>query len=124
MYSRGWTLVYEEGEAMQRIARDYWSVWKEFVLHGVMQEDVLPPAVMQSWWRCVGLGLDPYKESSPADHSPRTSPAVPHTLRSLVRPAMEDLRKFVEGFACVVVFANAEACIVDRFGDQELQKEL
>src|ERR1051326_5664946 len=106
MHSSGWTLVCEEGEAMQRIARDYWSVWKEFVLHGVMQEDVLPPAVMQSWWRCAALGLDPYKKSGPTDHAPLTSPAVPHTLLSLVRPAMEDLHQFVEGFACVVVFAD------------------
>jgi transcriptional regulator of acetoin/glycerol metabolism len=109
---------------MQRIARDYWSVWKQFVLHGVMQEDVLPPAVLQSWRRCAALGLDPYGESGPADRSHLTSPTVSHTLLSLVRPAMEDLHQFVEGSACVVVFADAEVRIVDRFGDQEMQEEL
>jgi transcriptional regulator of acetoin/glycerol metabolism len=109
---------------MQRIARDYWSVWKQFVLHGVMQEDVLPPAVMQSWRRCTALGIDPYGESGLADHAPLSAPTVPHTLLSLVRPAMEDLHQFVEGSACVVVFADAEAHIVDRFGDHEMQEEL
>src|SRR5947208_2547095 len=109
---------------MQRIARDYWSVWKQFVLHGVMQEDVLPPAVLQSWRRCATLGLDPYGESSPADHPHLTSPAVSHTLLSLVRPAIEDLHQFVEGSACVVVFADAGVRIVDRFGDQQMQEEL
>ena len=109
---------------MQRIARDYWSVWKQFVLHGVMQEDVLPPAVLQSWRRCAALGLDPYGESSPADHPHLTSPTVSHTLLSLVRPAIEDLHQFVEGSACVVVFADAGVRIVDRFGDQQMQEEL
>ena len=109
---------------MQHIAHDYWSVWKQFVLHGVMQEDVLPPAVMQSWQRCAAFGLDPYSKSGPTDHAPLTSPAVSHTLLSLVRPAMEDLHQFVEESACVVVFADAEVRIVDRFGDQEMQEKL
>ena len=45
---------------MQIRMRDYWSVWKQFVLHGVMQDGVLPPALIQSWKRCAALGLDPY----------------------------------------------------------------
>jgi transcriptional regulator of acetoin/glycerol metabolism len=109
---------------MQRSASDYWSIWKQFVLHGVMQEDVLPPAVMQSWRRCVTLGIDPYGENALANHVPLTSHGVPHTLLSLVRPSMEDLHQFIEGSACVVVFSDAEARIVDRFGDQEMQEEL
>jgi transcriptional regulator of acetoin/glycerol metabolism len=109
---------------MQGIAHDYWSIWKQYVLQGVMQEDVLPPALMQSWRRCAALGLDPYRDGGPADENHLTSPPVSHTLLSLVRPAMEDLHQFVEGSACVVVFADAEVRIVDRFGDQEMQEEL
>src|SRR5258706_2842898 len=52
----------ERAQVMQSIVRDYWSVWKQFVLHGVMQEDILPPALMQSWRRCAALGLDPYRD--------------------------------------------------------------
>src|SRR5205809_8058681 len=37
---------------------------------------------------------------------------------------MEDLQQFVEGSACVVVFADAGVRIVDRFGDQQMQEEL
>ncbi|TME08819.1 MAG: hypothetical protein E6I80_09175 [Chloroflexi bacterium] len=44
--------------------RDYWAIWKQFVLQGVMQEDVLPPALVQSWRRCAAQGLDPYGASS------------------------------------------------------------
>jgi transcriptional regulator of acetoin/glycerol metabolism len=109
---------------MQHIAPDYWSAWKQFVLHGVMQEDVLPPAVMQSWLRCAALNIDPYGENGPANHAPLISPTVPPSLLSLVRPAMEDLHQFIERSACVVVFADAQARIVDRFGDQEMLEEL
>jgi len=52
---------------MQGIAHNYWSIWKQYVLQGVMQEDVLPPALMQSWRRCAALGLDPYHDGGPAD---------------------------------------------------------
>jgi sigma-54 dependent transcriptional regulator, acetoin dehydrogenase operon transcriptional activator AcoR len=74
--------------------------------------------------RRAALGIDPYGESGPADHSHLTSPTVSHTLLSLVRPAMEDLHQFVEGSTCVVVFADAGVRIVDRFGDREMQEEL
>jgi sigma-54 dependent transcriptional regulator, acetoin dehydrogenase operon transcriptional activator AcoR len=118
---------------MQGITHDYWAVWKQFVLHGVMQEDVLPPALMQSWRRCAALGLDPYSErgveddfqgGSPSVSSVMAVPGVSHELLSLVRPAMEDLHQFIEGSACVVVFADAGVRIVDLFGDRELQEEL
>lgn len=109
---------------MQSVARDYWSIWKQFVLHGVMQEDVLPPTLMQSWRRCSALGLDPYGEIAPEDDAQLASGVVSHQLLSLVRPAMEDLHEFVEGSACVVVFADAEARIIERFGDHDLLEEL
>jgi len=111
---------------MQSIVQDYWSVWKQFVLHGVMQEDVLPPALMQSWRRCAALGLDPYSDQEIGESTLFSHPstAVSHKLLSLVRPAMEDLHQFAEGSECVVVFADAAVRIVDRVGDQSMQQEL
>ena len=109
---------------MQSTLRDYWSIWKQFVLHGVTQEDILPPALMQSWRRCVELGLDPYGEivSEENTHPPSTS--VSHKLLSLLRPAMEDLYQFIEGSECVVVFADAEARVIDTVGDRAIQEEI
>ena len=111
---------------MQSTLRDYWSVWKQFVLHGVMQEDILPPALMQSWRRCAARGLDPYsaRESRDSAGSSFPSTSASHKLLSLVRPAMEDLHQFAEGSECVIVFADAEVHIVDRVGDQSMQQEL
>jgi transcriptional regulator of acetoin/glycerol metabolism len=114
---------------------DYRSIWKQFVLHGVMQEDALPPTLMQSWRRCSALGLDPYSDLLPeGDDNTGVTDRVgaslagaqrsSHQLHSLVRPAIEDLYEFVEGSACIVVFANAQACIIDRVGDQDMLEEL
>src|SRR5713101_4589030 len=114
----------ERTETMQSIVRDYWSVWKQFVLHGVTQEDILPPALMQSWRRCVAQGLDPYSETGPESNPHSTSITVSQGLLSLVRPAMEDLHQFAEGSECVVVFADAETRIVDMVGDRDIQVEL
>jgi len=124
---------------MQSAVPDYWSFWKQFVLQGVTQEDFLPPPIMQSWRRCAALGLDPYRElpaqslsprqgdrgTTDQEHTPQLiSPTVSQQLLSLVRPAMEDLHQFAEGSECLVVFADAEARIVDTVGNQAMQEEL
>jgi transcriptional regulator of acetoin/glycerol metabolism len=116
----------EEFSNMQSTIHDYWSIWKQFVLHGVMQEDILPPALMQSWRRCAAHGLDPYSERESRDSavSGFSSTSASHQLLSLVRPAMEDLHQFAEGSQCVIVFADAEVRIVDRVGDHTMQQEL
>ncbi len=109
---------------MQSTAGDYWSIWKQYVLQGVVQEDMLPPALMQSWRRCVTLGLDPYGEPDSEEITRPTLTSLSQQLLSLVRPAMEDLHQFVEGSECVVVFADTDVRIVDTVGDQALQHEL
>ncbi len=114
---------------MQSSVRDYWSIWKQFVLHGVMPEDALPPSLMRSWRRCAALGLDPYGDAKATDNSvlvpiATSTPVVSHGLLSLVRPAMEDLHQFAEGSECVVIFADAEVRIVDSVGDRAMQQEL
>ncbi|HEV2579348.1 MAG TPA: sigma 54-interacting transcriptional regulator, partial [Ktedonobacteraceae bacterium] len=109
---------------MQSIARDYWSVWKQFVLQGVTQEDVLPPALMQSWRRCAASGLDPYGEVAQEAETIDGASGVSQHMLALVRPVMEDLHQFVEGSECVVAFADADVCIVDCFGDKDIQEEL
>ncbi|HLX57979.1 MAG TPA: sigma 54-interacting transcriptional regulator [Ktedonobacteraceae bacterium] len=109
---------------MQVPVRDYWSVWKQFVLHGVMQDEALPPALIQSWKRCAAHGLDPYGDVNSEETTQSVSSSISRQLLSLVRPVMEDLHQFIEGSSCVVVFADDEARIVDCFGDQDIQVEL
>lgn len=118
---------------MQQGMRDYWNTWKQFVLHGSMQDDVLPVSLAQSWRRCAALGLDPY--CSPQDWQERNDTKSDAdtlaimtvqnaALLTLVRPAMEDLHQFAEGSECVVVFADAEVRIVDIVGDAMMREEL
>jgi len=119
---------------MQDVMHDYWAIWKQFVLQGVMQEDALPPSLVQSWRRCAAMGLDPYgpapfthqvgSHSKDNDAPASPNPAYSPTLLSLVRPAMEDLHQFAEGAECVVIFADAQACIVDIVGAQSMIHEL
>src|SRR5258708_39191922 len=111
-------------EAMLSIVRDYWSVCKQFVLHGVTQEEMLLPALMLSWRRCAALGLDPYGEIVLENNAHSISTTASHKLLSLVRPAMEDLYQFAEGSECVVGFADAEARIGDKVGGREVPGEV
>ena len=118
-------VIEERTTSMQSATRDYWSIWKQFVLQGVMQEDLLPPSLVQSWRRCAAFGLDPYSSlEANGGPVPLYPASTSQSLLSLVRPAMEDLHQFVEGSECVVVFADAEARIVDWVGDRTMQQEL
>src|SRR5207248_5493229 len=109
---------------IQSALDDYWSVWKQFVVHGVMQEDVLPPTLMQSWHRCVSLGLDPYTEKGSYNASDQAPAPDSQSILSLVRPAMEDLYQFAEGSECVIIFADADLRLIDMVGDQTVREEL
>src|SRR5260370_6815908 len=104
--------------------RDYWSVWKQFVLHGVMQDEALPPALIQSWKRCAALGLDPYGDVNTDEITSSSSSSISPQLLTLVRPVMEDMHQFIEGSACVVAFADDGARIVDGFGGRDMQAGL
>lgn len=105
---------------------DYWSVWKQFVLQGVMEEEQLPPSLAQSWRRCAALGLDPYApvSTSAGGMTERKAGTSSLTLLEFVRPAMEDLHQFAEGAECVIMFADADARIVDIVGDEAIWREL
>lgn len=118
---------------MQHTGQHYMSIWKHFVLHGaVLQEDSVPPSLLQSWRRCAASGIDAYGEIalidtvSTADVTSMTgiyAVHAPHpTQLALVRPAMEDLYQFTEGSACIVAFADANARIVDIVGDSTIQE--
>ncbi len=50
------------------------------------------------------------------------SSSTSRQLLTLVRPVMEDMHQFIEGSACVVVFMDDEARIVDCFGDADMQR--
>lgn len=69
-----------------------------------MQDVALPPALIQSWKRCAALGLDPYGDTE--EMTEPVSSSISRQLHTLVRPVMEDLHQFIEGWACVVVFAD------------------
>jgi transcriptional regulator of acetoin/glycerol metabolism len=100
---------------------DYRLLWSEFATHGVIQEDLVPPLLLQSWRRCAALELDCY--GAVPDAGPVID-AVPSSSAHLafVRPVMEDLYQFAEGSACVVAFADANACILDLVGDSSLRE--
>ena len=126
---------------MQQATHDYWTMWNQFVLQGVLREDALPVSLIQSWRRCEALGLDPYgtpaapyrqPSAKSSDSLEMPSPATPPATRDvqnaallpLLRPAMEDLHQFAEGSECVVVFADADVRIVDMVGDAAMQRDL
>ncbi|HEU0001473.1 MAG TPA: sigma 54-interacting transcriptional regulator [Ktedonobacteraceae bacterium] len=117
-------MAQREVKSVQIRMRDYWSIWKQFVLHGVMQDEVLPPALIQSWKRCAALGLDPYGDTAFEETARPVSSGFSPQLLTLVRPVMEDMHQFIEGSACVVVFADDTARIVDCLGDQDMRVEL
>ena len=110
---------------MQDDIHDYWSIWKQFVLHGVVQEEHLPLTLLQSWRRCTVIGLDCYKAATLQSHGDvyAAEASISASHLALVRPVMEDLYQFAEGAECVVAFADAQARIVDIVGNQAIRND-
>jgi transcriptional regulator of acetoin/glycerol metabolism len=102
---------------------EYWTPWRQFVLHGTLEEERLPPSLVQAWRRCANLGLNPYADL-PTGRVQTTKARIPQEVRRLVRPAIEDLYQFAEEAECVVVFADADAQIADLVGGQRIRQEL
>ncbi|RAQ97243.1 sigma-54-dependent Fis family transcriptional regulator [Thermogemmatispora tikiterensis] len=105
-------------------AQDYRAIWEQFVLQGRLPEELLPPALAQSWRRCAALGLDPYGQPPAPDPGSTASQPLSRRLLALIRPAMEDLYQFIEGSDSLVIFANAEARIIELIGDPEARTRL
>ncbi|WP_376794114.1 sigma-54-dependent Fis family transcriptional regulator [Thermogemmatispora sp.] len=104
--------------------QDYRAIWEQFVRQGCLREELLPPALAQSWRRCAALGLDPYGEPPAPDPTLSAAPPLSRRLLALIRPAMEDLYQFIEGSGCLVAFANAEGRIIDLIGDSQTRTQL
>lgn len=104
--------------------QDYRAIWEQFVLQGRLREELLPPALAQSWRRCAALGLDPCGQPPAPDSGPAAPQPLSRRLLALIRPAMEDLYQFIEGSDSLVLFANAEARIIELIGDPEVRARL
>src|ERR1700738_3307549 len=115
---------------MQHVMHNYLETWQQFVLQGTINDDMLPPSLIQSWRRCASHRVDPYNFRTteplaiPLQKLTNMTTQIPHALLLLLRPSMEDLHQFAEGSECVVVFADTNTCIVDIVGDQFMQQEL
>ena len=107
----------------QRLNDEYWEAWRQFVLQGTLEEERLPPSLVQSWRRCASLGLNPYASQVAL---PLSSEKIrfPQDLLRLARPAIEDLYQFAEGAECVVIFADAHARVADLVGSTRICQEL
>ncbi len=107
----------------QRLDDEYWSAWRQFVLQGTLEEEHLPPSLVQSWRRCASLGLNPYASQEEASVA-REKIGLAQDFLRLARPAMEDLYQFAEGAECVVVFADVHARVADLVGGTHIRREL
>ena len=110
-------------EMRQPFKDEYWSAWQRFVLQGTVEEEHLPPLLLQSWRRCASAGLNPY--ASPKRRKAEEGRTrISQDLLRLVRPALEDLYQFAEEAECVVVFADADAHIAALVGNAQMLTEL
>ena len=107
----------------QRFDDEFWFAWRQFVLQGTLEEEHLPPLLLQSWRRCAALGLNPYAGHT-TTRAHQEKARIPQDLLSLARPAIEDLYQFAEGAECVVVFADADARVADLVGSARMSQEL
>lgn len=100
----------------------YRVLWHDFIQNGTLREEV-PPPLLQSWRRCAARGVQA-RTREELSSSQALVATYPVNFLALVRPAMEDLYQFAEGSACVIVFADSNALVIDIVGDQATRQSL
>ena len=84
-------------------------------------EAALPPAIVESWRRCLELGLDPNASPSeivtPFAEVTRKRNAL-RTLRGLALAEMQALHSQIAGSNFMIAFADADGVVLDTLSDQ------
>ena len=84
-------------------------------------EAALPPAIVESWRRCLDFGLDPNASPSevvaPFTEVTRKRNAF-RTLRGLALAEMQALHSQIAGSNFMIAFADADGVVLDTLSDQ------
>ena len=104
-----------------------YSEWKKFMAgEAKIDSAVVPIEIVDSWWRCRRLGLDPLAEPK---HRILTGPDLQQRLEdnqsfiSISKPFLSNLYRFVKGSRFVVGLFDGQGYLLDVFQDDESIEE-
>ncbi len=87
---------------------------------GIAAPDLLPPAIAESWTRCLAAGLDPAHPPAPLMVDAETLTAARQRndpVRRLALAEMETLYQQIAGTNFMVAFAAADGMLLDTIAD-------
>lgn len=97
--------------------------WKKFVGGATASTDIIPPGILDSWFRCRTKGVDPYLKKVPQVLEKGELEKLLRKNRDLIamsRPFMEHLYGFVKGSSFVVALSDADGYLIELVGDHEV----
>ncbi|MDD2585807.1 MAG: sigma-54-dependent Fis family transcriptional regulator [Syntrophomonadaceae bacterium] len=95
---------------------ELYSVWKQFINSGKLEDDILDLFIAESWERSRKAGVDPYRD---VDYNRSTlqkiksSPVnTPAELIAAAYPIMEEIHESVRGSGFRVILTDTNGCII------------
>ena len=101
--------------------------WKKFVRGESATADIIPPIILDSWFRCRSKDVDPYLKKVPLVLEEGKLENLLRKNRCLIdmsRPFMEHLYGFVKGSNFVVALSDANGYLMELVGDPEVLESI
>lgn len=103
------------------------SVWGQFEQTGSVNSDLIRPIILESWTACKALGIDPFRTRVANVLNKRQLEArrvKNQEFISVSLPVMRNLYRFVEGSGFIVALADAEGCLLEIIGDEDVMNDV
>lgn len=98
------------------------KAWERFVTMAVLDDDLVPEPIYESWKRCKAAKIDPYESGRipiMSEHEIEALRSKNRPLITLARPFMENLYNFVSGSGFLVILSDKSGYIMEVLGDED-----
>ena len=111
---------------MRKYDQEMARAWENFVTAAVVDLDIVPEIIAESWKRCRKAGIDPYDgvkiDIMPQEELNKLRSKM-STLISITRPFMENLYNFVAGSGFIVILSDENGNLLETLGDPGIYKK-
>lgn len=99
------------------------ETWEKVVVHGEAPDREVRPEIFRSWLRCREIGLDPFKDVSPASVPGSELDRLLRLNRELIelsKPMLDMIEISVRDTGFIVTLAEKSGCVLLVSGDKEI----
>ena len=105
---------------------EYKTAWRNFI-QGVPIAKLSKPLILDSWHRCQKMNVDPWQKTAAKVLNKDILQNIKESNKLFLdvsMPTLENLYWFVEGSGFVVALSDNNGCLMEVFGDDQVQNSV